>query len=448
MKTRNRIRLRVEELEGRLVPSTLAYSTNWSGYAVSTGAGAVSQVAGNWVVPAVSSSNSGYSSAWVGIDGWNSSSVEQIGTDSDYVGGQAYYYAWYEMYPAPAVNLSLSIHAGDKISASVNYNSLGQFVLSITDVSTGGSFSTIQTSSSAKRSSAEWIQEAPSSIGGVLPLANFGTINFSGANATVGGTSGPADTSWSGSTLNQTNMVTKTGALKASTSGLSDSGTPPTSSFSVTFVSSGASGSNGKGGHKSPNLPTPNLSQTTSGLSAAAVELAARLLETAPAPVATAPLTGTPSPSLTVAPLTGGAPSTAPASGAFTATLSSFGLDTANPDDQATAQPATQKLPPLPDDPAAPATPGAAPQADPAPAKGPENSPAMGKGGDATFTDDFWLSAPLLDGAGTTFNGEHEVPDIALAGLVLSLALERVWASAAQKQAGKPDRRSRSIRVK
>src|SRR5262249_9251961 len=155
MKTRNRIRLRVEELEGRWVPSTLAYSTNWSGYAVSTGAGAVSEVAGSWVVPAVSSSVSGYSSAWVGIDGWGSSTVEQIGTDSDYVNGQAAYYAWYEMYPAAPVNLSLTINPGDTMSASVSYTGSNQYVLSITDVTTGGTFSTTQTFSSGQRSSAE-----------------------------------------------------------------------------------------------------------------------------------------------------------------------------------------------------------------------------------------------------------------------------------------------------
>src|SRR5205823_1453128 len=156
----------------------------------------------SWVVPAVSASNvASYSSAWVGIDGFNSKTVEQIGTDSDYVNGKAQYYAWYEMYPAGSVTLGLSIHAGDTISASVSYTSPNQFVLSITDATTKQSFSITKTSSQAKRSSAEWIQEAPSSIGGVLPLANFGTINFSGSQATISGTAGPADYSWSGATL-------------------------------------------------------------------------------------------------------------------------------------------------------------------------------------------------------------------------------------------------------
>src|SRR5262249_54652462 len=199
-------------------------------------------VHGEWDVPAVSNSNAGYSSAWVGIDGWSSSTVEQIGTDSDYVNGQARYYAWYEMYPAAPVNLTLTINPGDHISASVTYSAPSQFILEITNVTTGVLFTTTQTSATAQRSSAEWIQEAPSSFFGVLPLANFGTVNFSGASATVGGTAGPADNAWANSTLFQVDMVGRRNAVKATTSGISDSGSPAASSFSVTFVSSGATG--------------------------------------------------------------------------------------------------------------------------------------------------------------------------------------------------------------
>ncbi|HEX5271002.1 MAG TPA: hypothetical protein VFW33_10960 [Gemmataceae bacterium] len=48
-------RPRLEELEGRLVPSVVApTSTNWSGYAVTAKSGSVTAVSGSWVVPAVS----------------------------------------------------------------------------------------------------------------------------------------------------------------------------------------------------------------------------------------------------------------------------------------------------------------------------------------------------------------------------------------------------------
>src|SRR5436190_1824338 len=121
MKSRRllRRRLRIEELERRLVPSTIlsSKSSNWSGYAVTAASGSVSSVSGSWVVPAVSGACTSYSSFWVGIDGYNSSTVEQIGTSSDISNGVPTYYAWYEMYPKYPVNLSMSIEPGDTITA-------------------------------------------------------------------------------------------------------------------------------------------------------------------------------------------------------------------------------------------------------------------------------------------------------------------------------------------
>jgi hypothetical protein len=238
-------RLDVEELETRVVPST---SNNWSGYAIATNPGAVTAVMGSWVVPTVSGTGTSYSSAWVGIDGDNSNSVEQIGTDSDLTNGKPTYYAWYEMYPAGSVNLNLKIKPGDVITAEVSYIGSNRFTLHITDGSQ--SFSVTKKEAGAQRSSAEWIQEAPSSGNGVLPLSNFGTINFSRAKATISGTTGPIDySSWS-SKIDQINMVNNAGANTATTGSLTDSGSPLTSSFSVTYVSSGnsATGSHHGGG--------------------------------------------------------------------------------------------------------------------------------------------------------------------------------------------------------
>ena len=49
-------------------------------------------------MPTVPSGGStAYSSFWVGIDGFSSSSVEQMGTDSDVVNGIPTYYAWYNV---------------------------------------------------------------------------------------------------------------------------------------------------------------------------------------------------------------------------------------------------------------------------------------------------------------------------------------------------------------
>ena len=211
-----------------------ARSVNWSGYAAYQGGTTFSDVKGSWTQPAASckSGQKQYASFWVGLDGYNSSSVEQIGTDSDCSGTKRpVYYAWYELYPAPPVNLSLPIHPGDTISAEVSA-SAGTFTLSLQDATTGASFSTTQTVPGAALSSAEWVAEAPSRCSAtctVLPLANFGTVNFSGSYTTGNGHSGTiGDAAWSN---DQIQMVSQSLLLKAQPSPLSADG----SAFSVTW---------------------------------------------------------------------------------------------------------------------------------------------------------------------------------------------------------------------
>src|SRR6478752_7912426 len=160
---------------------TNSTSTNWSGYAV-TG-GRYTQVSSSWTVPSVSCAGTAYSSFWVGLDGDTSNTVEQTGTDSDCSGSTPQYYAWYEMYPKFPVNLRGTVRPGDKMTASVTTDGRGGFTLTISDSTQGWTNTTNARLKSAKLASAEVIAEAPSSSGGVLPLANFGTVSFSGAQA-------------------------------------------------------------------------------------------------------------------------------------------------------------------------------------------------------------------------------------------------------------------------
>lgn len=76
-------------------------SSNWSGYAVTGADGSVTNAKGSWVVPYVNcgATPTAYASFWVGIDGYSSNTVEQIGTDSDCQNGSPSYYAWFEFYP-------------------------------------------------------------------------------------------------------------------------------------------------------------------------------------------------------------------------------------------------------------------------------------------------------------------------------------------------------------
>jgi Peptidase A4 family len=163
---------------------TRSTSTNWAGYAAINAT--FTSVSSSWTQPTAScTSQTTYSSFWVGLDGYNSNSVEQTGSDADCSGGRASYYAWYEMYPKFPVNLSTStypVRPGDQMRASVNFSGRNAFNLTISNNTRGWTFSTTQ-KAKAQRSSAEVIAEAPSSSGGVLPLTNFGTANFGASNA-------------------------------------------------------------------------------------------------------------------------------------------------------------------------------------------------------------------------------------------------------------------------
>jgi hypothetical protein len=79
-----------------------------------------------------------------------------------------------------------------------------------------------------KRVCAEWIVEAPY-LNGILPLSNFGTVHLSHCLATINNKPGTINNAaWMNESMN---MISTTGALKASTSQLSPDGT----SFSVAW---------------------------------------------------------------------------------------------------------------------------------------------------------------------------------------------------------------------
>jgi hypothetical protein len=147
-------------------------SSNWSGYAI-TG-GPFTAVSGNWVVPSVAPSRKAtFSSSWVGIDGFNDSSLIQTGTEQDYYSGSAHYQAWWEILPAAeTVITTITVHPGDHMTATITQGSGSNWTIGIADTTTNQSFSIVQ-SYSAPLSSAEWIQEAPTVGGRVATLAQY-----------------------------------------------------------------------------------------------------------------------------------------------------------------------------------------------------------------------------------------------------------------------------------
>jgi hypothetical protein len=180
-----------------------AQTTNWSGYAL---VGSTFQwVAGSWIVPASNCSaqdGNTFGTFWVGLDGYNSPTVEQIGTLSYCAGATPFYYVWYEFYPLGMVIVtSVPIQPGDRVSASVvYYSSIQEFTVRVKDDTTGETFGTSATVPGATRSSAEWIAEAPccTASGGILPLTDFGIVPFGQDSTGVGKTNYAKNTSTMG----------------------------------------------------------------------------------------------------------------------------------------------------------------------------------------------------------------------------------------------------------
>jgi hypothetical protein len=216
-------------------------STNWAGYDATDDVNPLpfTSVTATWQQPKIVASglSEAYADFWVGLDGDSgnntnplySSTVEQIGTEGYVQGGMVLYDAWYEMYPAPPVTIRMIIRPGDVLTGSVVANPVSApapatFTLSLVDHTTGVSFTktaSVPPGYAAQEYSAEVITEAPWA-GGVLPLANFGLVNFS---ACAFNGSPISDFNWS-----QISMASEFNVPEANTSALGSDG----ASFSVT----------------------------------------------------------------------------------------------------------------------------------------------------------------------------------------------------------------------
>jgi hypothetical protein len=208
-------------------------SSNWSGYALanfSTGE-LYTAAQASWTVPKVSYQtpppvcqpvttrgritqvctsarpSAEYSASWVGIGGYcenaNCTAVDntliQLGTEHDVASyGATQYYAWIEMLPnypivisspstypnCDSLSCAYKVAPGDAITASLtcesNCSSPGQtqsWYLTMTDATQKWTFSTTVSYASTLLS-AVWIEEAPASSAGTLPLADFVTTTF------------------------------------------------------------------------------------------------------------------------------------------------------------------------------------------------------------------------------------------------------------------------------
>ncbi len=176
----------------------LVTSINWSGYGLGDGVNGINAapqktaftyVSGTWTVPVTTCNTRElrFDSDWVGLDGLNDETVEQLGTTGYCYLGEAYYTAWIEMFPAPseAPANPIAVQPGQSITASVTRTAY-KYTLTLTDNTTKQHFTQTETvktictdtpSICPLNASAEWIVERPafpSTFGyQIVPLAPF-----------------------------------------------------------------------------------------------------------------------------------------------------------------------------------------------------------------------------------------------------------------------------------
>ncbi|MGH2490342.1 MAG: G1 family glutamic endopeptidase [Candidatus Limnocylindria bacterium] len=202
-------------------------SSNWSGY-VANG-GTYTSVTGTWIVPTVSATSAGADATWVGIGGVTGTDLIQAGTQATVTGsGAVTYEAWTEILPDYSRTAPLQVSPGDSVTVTITEQSSGLWLIVMQNNTTSDSYEkTLRYNSS--RSSAEWIQEAPSTDRGKVPLDDFGTVRFLDGSAVRDGVS--LDLSALGAT--PVAMVNRAGQALALPSTLGADG----SSFAVTRTS-------------------------------------------------------------------------------------------------------------------------------------------------------------------------------------------------------------------
>jgi hypothetical protein len=230
------------------IPNNDNVSHNWSGYAATRGT--YTSVKGTWTVPQFNSADNvyGIDASWVGIGGVRSRDLIQAGTQQTVNGnGSTQYEAWVEMLPGPSRPVPLRVHPGDSISVSLTEQSPNIWLIEFTNNTTGQTHQQTERYASS-RSSAEWVEEAPSGgRGGILPLDNFGTVEFSNGSAVRDGNT----VTIAGANARGITMVSSNEQALAVPSPLGSDG----ASFSVarTNVPATTAGPRGRG----PRIPVP-----------------------------------------------------------------------------------------------------------------------------------------------------------------------------------------------
>ena len=165
-------------------------SDNWFGYNIGSLADndtLFHSITGNWTVPKATQHTKGQaedSADWIGIGGGcvnsgcdaTDETLIQTGTEQDVSStGATSYDAWYELVPAPELEISnMTIEPGDQMHASLTQlaGESNVWEITIEDVTRGEAYSTTAPYSSTQ-DTAEWIEETPLEIGTDAGLASL-----------------------------------------------------------------------------------------------------------------------------------------------------------------------------------------------------------------------------------------------------------------------------------
>jgi hypothetical protein len=157
-------------------------SSNWFGYNQGTleqGSKLFNSISGDWTVPTATEHAAGQdeaSSSWIGIGGGcvdsgctaSDATLIQTGTEQDVSStGQQTYYAWYELIPAPSLEITtMKVSPGDRMHASIAevVPDSNAWTITISDLTRNETYTTTVPYSST-HDTAEWIEETPLEIG-------------------------------------------------------------------------------------------------------------------------------------------------------------------------------------------------------------------------------------------------------------------------------------------
>lgn len=166
-------------------------STDWAGYVVLSDSSnpqpVVVGVNGSWTVPTVTvSASDEFSATWIGIGGYLDQTLIQTGSEQDSINGTAEYSVWYELLPNDSITINMNVAPGDRIQASIKLvdSVTDEWLIEIADVTTAQRFMQNVFYNSSQLS-AEWIVERPFVNNAISTLADFNSVTFTDAKATM-----------------------------------------------------------------------------------------------------------------------------------------------------------------------------------------------------------------------------------------------------------------------